>query len=158
MLSIKLDGGRGSYRTQLFPTDSDNRPVDDYGRTAIAGKLKLSKTEIKIGEWAPIIPVLRSDDARSLPQTFEGAMLTSKEMSNVAAYAGLFTGNSQRNDASMEKLSFNNAGTVIRGHNIIESDHFDFLGIEHTFNQNNTLLVCMACTITRHLQPDLPAT
>ncbi|MCY1391147.1 Porin-like protein NicP [compost metagenome] len=122
------------------PTDDDYRPVDDYGRVAVAGKVKLSKTEVKIGEWAPIVPVLRSDDARSLPQTFEGAMLTSKEVSNMTLYAGHITGNSQRNDASMEKLSFNNAGTVIHGHNTIESDQFNFGGIEHNFNQSNTLL------------------
>lgn len=140
MLAIKLDGGRGTYGTQLLPTHDDNRPADDFGRLAVAGKAKFSNTELKIGEWAPIIPLLRSDDARSLPQTFEGGMITSKEITNTTLYAGRFTGNSQRNDASMQKLSFNNAGTVVHGRNTIESDRFNFGGAEYTFNQQNTLV------------------
>ncbi|EGH35606.1 OprD family outer membrane protein, partial [Pseudomonas syringae pv. japonica str. M301072] len=38
------------------------------------------KTELKVGEWMPVLPILRSDDGRSLPQTFQGGQITSKEI------------------------------------------------------------------------------
>ncbi|MDR7285054.1 hypothetical protein J2X84_003898, partial [Pseudomonas corrugata] len=77
LLSIKLDGGKGTRGTQLLPVGSDGSPVDDFGRLAVAGKMKVSKTEVKVGEWMPVLPILRSDDGRSLPQTFQGGQLTS---------------------------------------------------------------------------------
>lgn len=43
LYSIKLDGGRGTYGTQLLPTHDGNRPADDFGRLAVAGKMKMSK-------------------------------------------------------------------------------------------------------------------
>lgn len=140
LYSIKLDGGRGTYGTQLLPTHDGNAPADDFGRLAVAGKMKVSKTELRIGEWMPLLPILRADDGRSLPQTLEGAQITSKEIPDVTLYGGQFRGNSQRNDASMEKLSLNNAGTVVHGKNTIESDHFNFAGAEYTFNSKRTMI------------------
>src|ERR1700712_1689412 len=58
LYSIKLDGGRGTYGTQLLPTHDGNRPADDFGRLAVAGKVKMSKTELRVGEWMPLLPIL----------------------------------------------------------------------------------------------------
>ncbi|WP_413697948.1 OprD family porin [Pseudomonas asiatica] len=140
LYSVKLDGGRGTYGTQLLPTHDGNKPADDFGRLAVAGKMKMFETELKVGEWMPTLPILRADDGRSLPQTLQGAQLTSKDFSDITLYAGQFRGNSQRNDASMEKLSLNTAGTVIHGKNTIESDRFNFAGAEYTFNDKRTLV------------------
>ncbi|MGE8047080.1 OprD family porin [Pseudomonas monteilii] len=140
LYAVKLDGGRGTYGTQLLPTHDGNKPADDFGRLAVAGKMKMFETELRVGEWMPTLPILRADDGRSLPQTLQGAQLTSKDFSNVTLYAGQFRGNSQRNDASMEKLSLNTAGTVIHGKNTIESDRFNFAGAEYTFNDKRTLV------------------
>jgi porin-like protein GalP len=140
MWSIKLDGGRGTYGTQLLPTHDGNRPADEFGRLAVAGKMKFSKTELKVGEWMPVLPILRADDGRSLPQTLKGAQITSKEIPDVTLYGGQFSGNSQRNDASMESLSQNGVGTTVHGKNTIKSDHFNFAGAEYTFNDNRTLV------------------
>ncbi|EJM11856.1 outer membrane porin, OprD family, partial [Pseudomonas sp. GM21] len=90
LLSIKLDGGKGTRGTQLLPVGSDGSPVDDFGRLAVAGKMKVSKTEVKVGEWMPVLPILRSDDGRSLPQTFQGGQLTSTEISGLTIYGGQF--------------------------------------------------------------------
>ncbi|SEP72280.1 outer membrane porin, OprD family, partial [Azotobacter beijerinckii] len=59
--SVKLDGGRGTSGTQLLPVDKDGDPADQFGRLALAGKLRFSKTEVKAGEWSPVLPILRSD-------------------------------------------------------------------------------------------------
>lgn len=140
MAALKLDGGRGSYGTQLLPTHDDNHPADSFGRLAAAAKAKVHNTELKVGEWAPVLPMLRSDDARSLPQTFRGALVTSREVPGLTLNAGQFTGNSQRNDASMEKMSVTTAGTVVHGKNTVESERYNVAGAEYTFNENRTLV------------------
>ncbi|MFF7110007.1 OprD family porin [Pseudomonas sichuanensis] len=128
--SVKLDGGGGTYGTGLLPRHDDGRPADDFGRLAVAGKARISKTELKIGEWMPVLPILRADDGRSLPQTFRGGQLTSSEIAGLTLYGGQFRGNSPRNDASMEDMSYG------RG----VSDRFNFAGGEYKFNQDRTLI------------------
>ncbi|MGM3387841.1 OprD family porin [Stutzerimonas stutzeri] len=127
-LSVKLDGGRGTYGTALLPRHTDGRPADDYGRFGVAAKAKFSNTELKVGEMMPVLPILRSDDGRSLPQTFRGGMVTSKEIDGLTLYGGQFRQNSPRDDASMEDMSF--AGGA--------SDRFNFLGGEYAFNDKRT--------------------
>ena len=130
MGAIKLDGGRGTRNTGLLPVHDEGRPADSYGRLALAGKAKLSKTELKVGEWMAVLPILRSDDGRSLPQTFQGAQLTSNEIAGLTLYGGQFRQNSERNNASMEDMSY--GGGL--------SDRFNFAGGEYKFNQDRTLV------------------
>ena len=106
LYSIKLDGNRGAANTQLMPIHDDGQAADQFGRTAVAAKAKISKTELKVGEWFAVLPILRADDGRSLPQTFQGAQLTSNEIDGLTLYGGQFWKNSQRNDASREDMSF----------------------------------------------------
>jgi hypothetical protein len=131
LYSVKLDGGKGSGGTQLLPIHDDGRPADDFGRLAVAAKAKLSNTEMKIGEWMPVLPILRSDDGRSLPQTFRGGQITSRELAGLALYGGQFRGNSPRNDASMEDMS-------MTGRAAVTSDRFNFGGAEYSFNDKHT--------------------
>ncbi|QMV64343.1 OprD family porin [Pseudomonas berkeleyensis] len=130
LYSIKLDGNRGAANTQLLPIHDDGQAADNFGRTAVAAKAKLSKTELKVGEWFAVLPILRADDGRSLPQTFQGAQLTSNEIDGLTLYGGQFWKNSQRHDASREDMSYNN----------IAGDDFNFAGGEYRFNGNNTMV------------------
>ncbi len=129
-LAIKLDGGRGTSGTALLPRHHDGRPVDDYGRLGVAAKAKISDTQLKVGEMMPVLPILRSDDGRSLPQTFEGGMITSREIDGLLLTAGQFRQTSLRDNASMEDMSF--AGGV--------SDRFNFIGGEYAFNDKRTTI------------------
>ncbi|MDH1011739.1 OprD family porin [Pseudomonas nicosulfuronedens] len=133
LYSLKLDGGKGTAGTQLLPTHDDGRPADDFGRLAVAGKAKVSKTEFKAGEWMVVLPILRSDDGRSLPQTFQGAQVTSKEIDGLTLYGGQFRQNSPRNDASMQDMSLFNRPAYT-------SDRFNFAGGEYRFNGDRTLV------------------
>ncbi|KJH79889.1 OprD family porin, partial [Stutzerimonas stutzeri] len=127
-LAVKLDGGGGTYGTGLLPRHSDGRPADDFGRLGVAAKAKFSNTELKIGEMMPVLPILRADDGRSLPQTFEGGMVTSREIDGLTLSGGQFRQNSPRDDASMEDMSY--GGGV--------SDRFNYLGGEYAFNEKRT--------------------
>ncbi|WP_017527072.1 OprD family porin [Pseudomonas fluorescens] len=131
LYSQKLDGGKGTGGTQLLPIHDDGRPADNFGRLGVALKTKLSKTELKVGEWMPVLPILRSDDGRSLPQTFRGGQVTSNEIAGLTLYGGQFRGNSPRNDASMEDMFMN-------GKAAFTSDRFNFGGGEYSFNEKRT--------------------
>ncbi|MGX1179563.1 MULTISPECIES: OprD family porin [Pseudomonas] len=133
LYSIKLDGGKGTAGTQLLPVHDDGRPADDFGRTALAGKMRVSKTELKVGEWSPTLPILRADDGRSLPQTLQGAQVTSNELAGLTLYGGQFRQNSPRNDASMQDMS-------LFTRTAFTSDRFNFAGGEYRFNQERTLV------------------
>jgi len=131
LYSVKLDGGKGTGGTQLLPLDHDGRPADNFGRTNVAFKAKLSQTEVKVGEWMPVLPILRSDDGRSLPQTFRGGQITSKEINGLTLYGGQFRANSPRDDSSMSDMS-------MFGKAAFTSDRFNFQGGEYQFNEKRT--------------------
>ena len=131
LYSQKLDGGKGTGGTQLLPIHDDGRPADNFGRLGVAAKVKVSKTVVKVGEWVSTLPILRSDDGRSLPQTFRGAQITSQEIGGLTLYGGQIRQNSPRNDASMEDMSMN-------GKAAFTSDRFNFGGGEYTFNEKRT--------------------
>ena len=131
LYSIKLDGGKGTGGTQLLPLDHDGRPADNFGRTNVAFKARLSQTEVKVGEWMPVLPILRSDDGRSLPQTFRGGQITSKEIAGLTLYGGQFRANSPRDDSSMSDMSMTGKAAFI-------SDRFNFQGGEYLFNDKRT--------------------
>ena len=131
MYAQKLDGGGGSGGTQLLPLDHDGRPADNFGRLGVAFKARISQTELKVGEWMPVLPILRSDDGRSLPQTLRGGQITSKEIAGLTLYGGQFRANSPRDDSSMTDMS-------MFGKTAFTSDRFNFQGAEYAFNDKRT--------------------
>jgi hypothetical protein len=131
MYAQKLDGGGGSGGTQLLPLDHDGKPADNFGRLGVAFKARISQTELKVGEWMPVLPILRSDDGRSLPQTLRGGQITSKEIAGLTLYGGQFRANSPRDDSSMTDMS-------MFGKTAFTSDRFNFQGAEYAFNDKRT--------------------
>lgn len=59
LLGLKLDSSPDRVNTGLLPVQSDGRAADDYSRLAGALKLRYSKTELKVGELQPNLPVDR---------------------------------------------------------------------------------------------------
>jgi len=61
LLAVKLDGGGGTYGTGLLPVHGapgDRHPPDDFARLAVAAKAKFSETEVRVGEWMVVMPIL----------------------------------------------------------------------------------------------------
>jgi hypothetical protein len=133
MFGVKLDSGPQRSGSELLPVGSDGRAADNYGRMGVAAKLRLSGTELKLGELLPDIPLLRYDDGRLLPQTFRGGALVSREVPGLALQAGRYTATSLRNSSNMQDLSAWAAPTVM-------SDGFNYAGGEYRFNQQRTLV------------------
>lgn len=130
MTAFKLDGGGGTSGTQLLPTREDGSGADQFGRLAIAAKARVAKTSVRVGEWRPVLPVLRSDDGRSLPQTFQGFQVTSKDVAGLTFNVGQMRAVSLRNSSDMQDMSFNGAF----------SDRFNFAGTDWSFNNDNSLV------------------
>jgi len=129
---FKLDGGRGTYGTQLLPTHDGNDPADNFGRLGVSIKARYSDTVIRAGEFMVSTPILASNDGRAKPQTFRGAMLTSTDFDPLKLTLGHIRQNSPRNDASMEDMTADGYSE--------ESDRFNFGGLEYAFNDKRTVL------------------
>ncbi|MFD2836561.1 OprD family porin [Azotobacter vinelandii] len=132
--AIKLDGGKGTAGNEMLPIHDDGRPADDFGRVAVAGKLRFSGSELKIGEWSPALPILNANDARVLPQTFQGGLLTVREIPGVTFHAGQMRANSPRDDASLQNMSLHGSSSGAT------SDRYNFAGVEFRFNDSRTTL------------------
>lgn len=131
-LGVKLDSGGGRGGSLLLPADG-NGSADDFSSLGAAVKLKVSKTELKVGELLPTLPILQYNDARLLPQTFQGAMLTSREITGLTLNAGQMRSFTQRNSSDREDL-------FIDGRAFATSDRYNYLGGEYRFNQERTMV------------------
>ncbi|KPY84158.1 Outer membrane porin, OprD family [Pseudomonas syringae pv. spinaceae] len=135
MAGLKLDSSPDRVNTGLLPINSDGRAADDYSRLGITLKAKVSKTELKVGELQPNLPVLTFSDIRLLPPSYQGVSVSSSEISGINMQAGHLTTTSLRNEAGDEKM------VAMLGHvpqRQADSDAFDYLGGEYSFNRKQT--------------------
>lgn len=84
---VKLDGGAGNHRGSSMIPDDGTGAADQWSRLGLTGKVRLGKTEARLGTLTPKLPILVSSDSRLLPQTFEGAQLTSNSIDNLTLTA-----------------------------------------------------------------------
>ncbi|KAF1054486.1 MAG: Porin-like protein NicP [Stenotrophomonas maltophilia] len=133
LYGVKLNSRRDESGSELLPMHDDGKTADEYGRMAVAAKLRFSKSELKLGEMLPDIPVLRYDDARLLPQTFRGAALVSREWAGASLYGGYYDKVSLRNSTDLQDLASWSAPTA-------KSDAFNYAGGEYRFNNQRTLV------------------
>ena len=130
--AFKLDGGRGTYGSNLLPTQDDKQSPDSYGRAGVALELKYGSTELKIGEQFMDIPMLHLDPARLLLATYQGVTLTSKPIQPLDVFAGSLSQVSMRDSTNMQSLgAFGYAG--------VTSDRFDYYGLHYRLRNQKTL-------------------
>lgn len=128
--AYRLDGGGGRGPDSIIPyDDSKGEQVRDYGRAALTAKVRYSKTELKIGEHRPTLPVAFYDDSRQLITTYHGFMLESREVDKLTLTAGRFTEISSRESSNREKMYLFNGPNVQR-----RSDGLNFAGATYAFS------------------------
>lgn len=88
LLGIKLDSGRGRSGTGLLPVHDDGRAADEFASAGVTAKARLAGTTLKYGTLLPRTPVLIYNDARLLPQTYQGTQVTSTDIANLTLTAG----------------------------------------------------------------------
>ncbi|MCY1495258.1 Porin-like protein NicP [compost metagenome] len=103
----------------------------------MAGKLRLSKTELKVGELQPNLPVLVFSDIRLLPPSYQGASITSNEIAGLTLQGGHLKSTSLRNESGDDKMQ------AMLGHlpqRQASSDTFNYAGADYAFNSSRTTL------------------
>nr|WP_257604534.1 OprD family porin [Pseudomonas fluorescens] len=103
--AYRLDGGGGRGPDTVLPYDrSKGEQVHEYGRAGLTAKIKVSNTELRIGEHRPTLPVAYTDDSRQLVTTYEGATLESREWSKLTLNAGRFWKITTRESTNREDI------------------------------------------------------
>lgn len=138
MLGVRLDGGGRTNKTDrsrnpgaLFPLESDNSAVNDFSKGGLTGKLRISKTEARIGTLMPKLPILVSNDGRLLPQMFEGGMITSNEIDSLTLTAGQI-------EHAVGRSSSNSTSLSVDGRSVgqADSNKFYFAGGDWKINKD----------------------
>ncbi|WP_414813349.1 OprD family porin [Pseudomonas alliivorans] len=88
LLGIKLDSGKGRSGTGLLPVHSDGRAADEFSSLGAAAKVRLARTIVKYGSLLPRTPVLVYNDARLLPQVYQGTQFTNTDIENLTLTGG----------------------------------------------------------------------
>lgn len=133
MLGLRLDSGRGRTGSGLLPIHDDGRAPSEYSKLGVAAKIKVSKTQLKLGTVIPKTPVLRPSDGRILPQTFRGALLDSNELSALKFTAGRVNRVTDRSEAHSDKIVLNSKNSRFAKN--VEADHFSFGGLDYSFSK-----------------------
>ncbi|MFI8607069.1 OprD family porin [Pseudomonas sp. NPDC077649] len=137
LLGLKLDSSPDRVNTGLLPTRESGKAADDYSRLGLAAKLRLSKTELKVGELQPNLPVLTYSDIRLLPPSYQGVSLVSNELAGLTLQAGHLNSTSLRNEAGDDQM------LAMLGHlpqRAASSDAFNYAGGDYAFNAGRTSL------------------
>ncbi|HCE6396316.1 TPA: OprD family porin [Pseudomonas aeruginosa] len=137
LLGVKLDSSPDRVNTGLLPTRESGRAADDYSRLGLAAKLRLSKTELKVGELQPNLPVLTYSDIRLLPPSYQGVSVVSNELAGLTLQAGHLNSTSLRNEAGDDQM------LAMLGHlpqRAASSDAFNYAGGDYAFNAGRTSL------------------
>lgn len=136
MMGIKLDSSPDRTGSGLLPTHDNGKAAGEYSKLGLTAKAKISKTELKIGTLIPSLPTLRPNDGRILPQTFEGGLLTSKEIKGLTFTGGRLDKAKDRDDTNWEDLALNNKNGRFGGS--FSADNLSLAGLDYQFSDRLT--------------------
>lgn len=137
LLGVRLDGGGRAGKTgqdrnpsALFPLESDGSARDEFSSVGLTGKIRVSKTVAHVGTLQPKLPVVTFNDGRLLPQTFEGAQITSNEIDNLTLVAGQLEHAKGRASSNADSLAI--AGARVG----TDSNKFYYGGADYKINKD----------------------
>ncbi|HEY0286127.1 MAG TPA: OprD family outer membrane porin [Pseudomonas sp.] len=134
MVGVHLDGGKGYHPAvnSFTPSKGDGSAESTWASAGATAKARFSKSEIRYGNTlTPNLPILVANDGRLQPQTFDGGMITSKEIDNLTLTGGQIEGVKGR-------ASTNSTGLSVTGATR-DSNKFLFSGGEWKVNKDLTL-------------------
>lgn len=123
--AAKLDGEGNDGSLPYNTADQDT--ADTYSRAGVTAKFKYSRTELKVGDHRPRLPIAFDDTSRQLDTIYEGAVIESKEIDKLNLTAGRFWQAVTRQ--SSDKEDFYLWGT----NGSLRSDGLDFAGATYDF-------------------------
>lgn len=128
LLGITLDSGTGRHNgSGMIPTDGNGaaNAWSSFGPTA---KMRLSKTEFRYGTLLPKLPILISNDARVLPQSFTGAQVTSSDIDGLMLTGGVL-------EHAVGRASTDRTGLSVAG-STQDSNKFYFAGGDYNVTKD----------------------
>ena len=138
--AVRLTGGAGTGGTggvggvNVFPGSNHCDDLtgscqgeDAYGLAGGAVKLRVSETELKVGNLQPNSPVFGYSDLYLMPQHFTGGLVTSNDISGLALQGGHFTSGNAENSTNQD----GNLGTTY-GQTAFQ--RADFVGADYSFS------------------------
>ena len=129
MVGYKLDSGPGTAGTGLLPADTRHGgSQDSYGKLAVAAKVRLSNSTLKVGSFQMKDPVIISNDTRLLPGTFQGGLLNVQEIDHLKLTGGAFNQIRYVDSTDNQKMTANRIGGT--------SDTFQFAGADYQWLPN----------------------
>jgi hypothetical protein len=123
LMGVTLDSGGGNHRGSSMIPDDGTGATDQWSRLGLTGKVRLGKTEARLGTLQPKLPILVSNDGRLLPQTFQGGQVTSNDIDNLTLTAG-------RLDQATGRASTDRTGLAVNG-GTRQSNDFVFAGADY---------------------------
>lgn len=131
MLGVTLDSGQGRHRgSSMIPDDGDGAAAD-WSRLGLTAKARFNDTELRYGNLIPKLPILKANDGRLLPQTYQGGQITVKDIPDVTLVAG-------RLDRATGRASSDRTGLAVSG-GTADSQQFLYAGVDYKRVQNALL-------------------
>jgi hypothetical protein len=115
----------------VFPLD-DGHAADDFSKTGVTGKLRISQTTLRVGNLMPKLPVLVYEDGRLLPETFRGYQVDSKDLQDFSFVAGKIEQVLDRNSSNGQSMSIAGANDPVKGK---FSNQFYYGGVDYNVNK-----------------------
>ncbi|WCM54153.1 OprD family porin [Pseudomonas sp. WJP1] len=132
LLGVRLDSGRGRSGTGLLPVHDDGRAADEFSSAGATAKIKLAKTTLRYGTLLPKTPVLIYNDARLLPQTYEGGQVTSLDIDNLTLTGGRLNRFKQRDSTDSVPI-------IPDGYSGDKGGDFTYAGGDYKLGKNTRL-------------------
>ncbi|MFP3996586.1 OprD family porin [Pseudomonas capeferrum] len=128
LVGVRLDSGRGRSGTGLLPVHDDGRAANEFASAGVTAKARLGKTVIKHGTLLPKTPVLVYNDARLLPQTYQGTQLVSSDIDGLTLTGGHLQRFKQRD-------SSDSTGLFADGYSGDASADFSYAGADYAVSK-----------------------
>ncbi len=129
MFGFKLDSGDGTAGSGLLVPDRSGGSQDNYSDLAVAAKVKVSNSTLRVGQMQFKNAAIASSDGRLLPQVFEAGHLVSQEIDGLMLEAAHVREVNHRNSGDYEDIAIASGGrrgiTTSGG---ATADSFDFVG------------------------------
>ncbi|NVZ53662.1 OprD family porin [Pseudomonas sp. B6002] len=133
MVGVRLDSSPDRAGSGLLPVRSDGRAAASYGKLGVTAKVNVASTELKVGSLIPALPTLRPNDGMILPQSFQGALVTSQALANTLVTAGQLQQAKARSDTSYEDITLNNKNNRFARN--APGGHLSLAGFDRALNE-----------------------
>ncbi|MCK3863856.1 OprD family porin [Pseudomonas sp. B329] len=129
-LGLKLDGQDKYSGSGNLSVDSRGRNHESFGKAGAALKVRISKTELKVGDLQPnTSPVFAVGGSRLLPQTASGFQLQSSEIDNLDVEAGHFYSSTSQDETNRD-------GNLWAYYAHVDAKTVDYAGGRYAISEN----------------------